>query len=443
MKLKTIMLLVGSLLALAVSAWAEEGRAIAVLGEVTILRGEQKLKLEKGSPVQVGDRIITGEGAATQLRMSDESILAVRQKSEVEITSYRFAADKPEEGAAKFSLLKGGLRTLTGKIGIHAPPNYEVNTLVATIGIRGTHFRLQLCDQDCGAEGERAKDGLYGGVTEGRIAVANQAGENEFGVDEYFFVADTLSLPERLPGPPDLLNDRLASLAAARRSGATTATTSSQEASSPAMLPEAAGIPALAADNLTALALDQLRPIEENIAPTSLAHVEPIIVPSPSPGETDFVNVGGSGDIRGQIIWLTNADIDLHLLVPTGDHVYYGNPQVALVAGATAQLDHDNLGVVIDVAPDQRVENIVVTGAASASPLANFSGIPFGEYNFSAHSYSGNNNGLPTNVQIRVTGDGNNTSLADTVTLSSGQTSSGYIVDYQGSQVAPQYRIQP
>ncbi|MFH1020751.1 MAG: FecR domain-containing protein [Pseudomonadota bacterium] len=429
MKLKTILLLAGSLLAMALSAGAEEGRAIAVLGDVTLQRGDQSLKLKRGTPIQVGDRIRTGDGAAAQLRMSDESILAVRQKSEVEITSYRFAADKPEEGAARFSLIKGGLRTLTGKIGVHARPNYEVNAVVATIGIRGTHFRLQLCDKDCESEGAQAKDGLYGGVTEGRIAVTNEVGETEFGVDEYFFLADAQTMPERLPSPPDLLNDRLAALAAARKSGATAAAASAQETAPTAFLPETAGRPSLITDTFNALSVTQIRPIEERIAPDSLATVHPIIVPPTD----NFVAVGGAGDIRGQIVWLTNADIDLHLLTPAGTHLYYGNPQVALTSGANAQLDHDNLGSVIDIAPDKRVENIVVTGSA----------IPIGDYSFYAHSFSGNNNGLPTSVQIRVTGDGNQTSQTDTATLSSGQNSSNYIVDYQGPGLAPQYRVQP
>ncbi len=428
MKLKTILLLAGTLLLVALSAGAEEGRAIAVLGEVTMLRGGQSLAVERGTPIEVGDRIRTGDGAAAQLRMSDESILSVRQKSEVEITSYRFAAEKPEEGTALFSLIKGGLRTLTGKIGVYSRPNYKVNAvdkenaMIATIGIRGTHFRLQLCDKDCESAGAPARDGLYGGVTEGRIAVSNDIGETEFGVDEYFFLADAHSMPELLPAPPDLLNDRLAALAAARKSGKTAAADSSEETAPVAALSTPAPMPELGLDNLSALT--QIRPAEDPLAPTSLAHIVPI---------DDFVPIGGAGDIRGQIIWMSDADIDLHLLAPTAGHVYYGNQTVDLGNGATAQLDHDNLGGTIDIAPDKRVENIKVTGEV----------IPLGDYAFYAHSFSGNNGGLPTTIQIRVTGDGSLTTLTDNCVLAGGQTSSNYIVDFRGKDLTPQYRIEP
>ena len=432
-----ICLLATAMLALAATGWAQDGKAIAVIGEASLQRGDQSIKLKKGTPVQVGDLVKTGERAAAQLKMSDNTILALRQNSEMEISGYTLSTDQPQESEARFSLIRGGVRTLTGEIATRARENFEVKTAAATIGIRGTHFRLRLCEGDCADEGAEApRDGLYGGVIEGRIATVNEAGEMVFGVDEYFFVADQTTIPERLPAPPALLSDRLASLAAARR-GTTTETAESrtQEPAALEVLPqEMAGLSTIAS-TLTVMSVDQLRAVEDSISPENLAHVEPIVVP-PSDGSSSddgFADIGGSGDIRGQIIWMTTADIDLHLQAPTGDHVYYGNPQVSLSGGATAELDHDNLGDTIDISPDQRVENLTVTGSQ----------IPTGEYKYSAHSYSGNNNGLPTNVQIRVTGDGNNTSLTDTVTLSNGQTSGNYIVNFQGTGTTPEYYTQP
>lgn len=420
MKIRTIVLLAASFVMVALSAAADQGISIAVLGDVSVLRGEQVLKLSRGTTVQAGDRIRTAPGASAQFRMSDGSILAVPQKSEVEITKYRYSEENPKEGVALFSLIKGGLRTLTGKIGAHSRPNYEVKTLVATIGIRGTHFRLQLCEKDCESEGAPAKDGLYGGVTEGRIAVTNRASEREFGMDEYFFLADANAIPELLPGPPSLLNDRLASLSAARRSGATPRVDMPHD-----LRPEQADLPsraerlALTTDN--ALALPQIRPIEEQISPNHLAKKD------------DFIAVGNAGTIRGQIVWMTNADIDLHLLTPLGNEVYYGREDLSENEGSRAQLDHDNQGSKIDLAPDKRVENITVTG----------SGIPTGNYTFFARSFSGNNGGLPTTVQIRVTGNNDLTSYADTFSLASSQNSNNYIVNYQGASSPPLYQVQP
>lgn len=79
-----------------------------------------------------------------------------------------------------------------------------------------------------------------------------------------------------------------------------------------------------------------------------------------------FVPVGGTGVIRGQLVWTTSADLDLHLTLPDEQQVYYANRIVTFNNGkATAALDHDNLGGVIDAPPDKRVENIAVTGTPS------------------------------------------------------------------------------
>jgi hypothetical protein len=79
-----------------------------------------------------------------------------------------------------------------------------------------------------------------------------------------------------------------------------------------------------------------------------------------------FVPVGSTGVIRGQLVWTTSADLDLHLTLPDEQHVFYANRSVTFNNGrATATLDHDNLGGVIDAPPDKRVENIAVNGIPS------------------------------------------------------------------------------
>lgn len=407
-----------------VTAYADEGKLIALVGTVSMVRDGQEVKLERGAVLRTGDLVKVAADSSAQLRMSDQSIIALAPQTEFKITEYKFSSEKPAEGRALFSLIKGAFRTVTGMIGKQARENYSVSAgAVATIGIRGTHYRLRLCDGDCSGEGQSPTNGLYGGVTEGRIGVTNSSGTDEFGSEEYFFVADAASRPERLPGPPNLLIDRANFLAKLKRDGAPVAAT----APAPSLAVAAVASPALGAlDTLSNLTLQQFRPTEFAASPSQLAHVVPI-------NNTGFVNVGGSGEIRGQIVWMTNADIDLHMLAPDNGHLYFGNRTLTLGGRATAQLDHDNLGGVIDAAPDKRIENIAVTGQQ----------IPTGMYDFYAHSYSGNNNGLPTNVQIRVTGNGNATSLTDTVTLSSGQTSNNYKVDYKGNGVAPVYSTQP
>src|SRR5690606_28908415 len=64
-----------------------------------------------------------------------------------------------------FRLVKGALRTVTGFIGRSNRDAYKVNTATATIGIRGTEYTARLTDV------------LRVSVTEGLVALLNQAGE--------------------------------------------------------------------------------------------------------------------------------------------------------------------------------------------------------------------------------------------------------------------------
>jgi hypothetical protein len=208
-------------LLLAVSAGAgaqEAGRVILSIGEVTIQRGAAVSAAPVGSVLNNGDTIRVGAASNAQVRFVDEAIIALRPGTEFKVDDYNWPGAASGVERAFFSLVKGGLRTVTGAIGKTNQQNYKVTTPTATIGIRGTNFNLVHCDADCqNRDGSAARGGTYGGIFDGRIGVANQTGEAVFGVDEFFHVASIATPPERLIGPPPFLGDRLAG--ATRRKG--------------------------------------------------------------------------------------------------------------------------------------------------------------------------------------------------------------------------------
>lgn len=187
------------------------GRVLVSVGEVSVQRSGNAQALSGGDPILQGDTIIVGESSNAQLRFSDASIVALRAKSTFRIDEYQFSETAAAAlSKAVFSLVRGGLRTLTGAIGRGSPSSYRMRAQSATLGIRGTHYSLVICQQDCkNDDGSVASDGTYGGVFEGRVALSNAAGEREFGSDEYFYVADANSLPQQLIGRPGFLRDRL------------------------------------------------------------------------------------------------------------------------------------------------------------------------------------------------------------------------------------------
>ena len=125
-----------------VSYGAAAGRVDFAVGNVVANAADGSRRvLTKGAELFSGDTVLTNEGQ-TQFRFSDGSIVSLQPGSEYRIVDYRFngAADGTEKGF--FSLLKGGLRTITGLVGRANRDNYKVSTSVATIGIRGTQYSV-------------------------------------------------------------------------------------------------------------------------------------------------------------------------------------------------------------------------------------------------------------------------------------------------------------
>lgn len=216
-------------LATGTDAWAESaGRVLAVAGSATIERAGQLQPLQVGATVESGDTLAVGDKSTLQVRFTDESVVALRANSQFKIENYKFDKNADSDRSL-MGLLKGGMRTITGLIGKANNKNYGVQTATATIGIRGTHFTVVSCNNDCTrADGTPERNGTFGGVTDGRISVTNTSGSQEFGQQDSFYVASASVLPQRLLAPPAILNDRGAA-ARGRTTPSDAATTSTQD----------------------------------------------------------------------------------------------------------------------------------------------------------------------------------------------------------------------
>jgi len=194
--------LILSIAALPLNALAEAGKAIFVLGKAHIESPDgAKKALEKGITFESGDTIVTSARGQAQLRMNDGTLIAVRPDSRFVIEKFKYEKDKQSDESI-YNLVKGGFRSITGKIGQENKKSYGVKTVVGTIGIRGTDFSAMLCDVDCG--GNTA--GLYVGVMDGGITVTNDSGAVSLDPGEYGYVQSVTSEPVYLDSAPgDLL----------------------------------------------------------------------------------------------------------------------------------------------------------------------------------------------------------------------------------------------
>ncbi len=209
--LGTALLVAGAALLPSLAAAQESaGRVLVAVGDVAVVRGAERIVAQRGTEVRTGDTIQVGAQSNTQLRLTDDSIIALRPGTTFRLSEYAFAGKPPQEQRAFYNLVAGGVRTVTGAIGKLRQDNYGMRTETATIGIRGTHFSLVSCDNSCrNPDGSLAPNGTYGGVTDGRISVSNQAGETVFGSDQFFTVASVSAAPTQLIAPPGFLRDTL------------------------------------------------------------------------------------------------------------------------------------------------------------------------------------------------------------------------------------------
>jgi len=209
-KLVHFVMVFGLLASLSCAAAETAGRVLVAVGDVSVVRGGKELPLSLGSAIESGDALRTGATSNAQVRLSDGGIISMRPQTELHLDEYHFNGQQDGSEKNFFSLIKGGFRTITGLIGKTNRNNYRVDSVVATIGIRGTDYSVMVCAQDClNADGSKAKDGLYGQVLDGKINVSNRSGGMDLGRSEAFFVADTNTAPQNLIAPPSFFADKL------------------------------------------------------------------------------------------------------------------------------------------------------------------------------------------------------------------------------------------
>jgi hypothetical protein len=162
------------------------GRVVLGSGKVVARAADgAERRLQRRSLVNTGETIMAGSNAFVQIRFSDGGLVSLRSNSEFRIDDYQFKGKEDGSEKATFSLLKGGLRTISGRIGKTNKANYRMNTPVATIGIRGTHYGVRQCLGDCGAG---VPDGWYIGVLEGSIVFTVDGKEYVCNAGEYYFI---------------------------------------------------------------------------------------------------------------------------------------------------------------------------------------------------------------------------------------------------------------
>jgi hypothetical protein len=184
----------------------------ATAGQITHLSGTLSAKRPDGSSkllavkseVNEGETLTTEAETYARIKFNDGGEVVLRPGTQLKIESYAYNAAKPESDNVVMSMLKGGLRAVTGLIGKRNREKVTFATETATIGIRGTHFGALLCQNDCGGvpttAGVPPPNGLHVDVTTGAIVLSNAAGSVQLNAGQFGFAANANTPP--VPVPP-------------------------------------------------------------------------------------------------------------------------------------------------------------------------------------------------------------------------------------------------
>lgn len=195
--------------------------AAQIAGTVTHLSGPLIAKKTDGtvkvlslqSGIEQGDTLIAEKDTYARIKFADNSEIVLRPNTQIKIDQFSFEEDKPNNDGFTMTLIKGGLRAVTGLLGKRNKERFGLNTPTASIGIRGTIFIAEFVPQDANQPGSGAADaqgngprapGLYVQVLDGTVFLKNDAGNLDVTAGQFGFAISFTRPPILLPNNPGM-----------------------------------------------------------------------------------------------------------------------------------------------------------------------------------------------------------------------------------------------
>ena len=155
------------------------------VGDVSVAVGKAAAQSAKVNDAIVSDTVInTGDKSHAVLKFEDGQVVVMQANSTFHVREYRYEAKQAEKSNILFSMLRGGMRFVTGLIGQRNRDAFKLTTPNATIGIRGTEFMVVMGNSP-----------MYSQVVSGSIGITNAAGTAVFTAGQTAIVASATTLP--------------------------------------------------------------------------------------------------------------------------------------------------------------------------------------------------------------------------------------------------------
>jgi hypothetical protein len=175
-----------------------DGSITAVEGKAALERGKDSMNVVAALPIQTGDTLRVQKQSKVQLQFDDDSLFTIPGAAVLRVDAF----EAPEKGPGKavYTLVDGGLRTITGRVSKNPQDVYELHTDVATITVKGSAYTALRCRSTCAGQ----KAGLYVKAEKGLITVANAKGKLNLRPGEVAYVETPESAPVRVQNSPFL-----------------------------------------------------------------------------------------------------------------------------------------------------------------------------------------------------------------------------------------------
>jgi hypothetical protein len=204
-----LVLLSGLLLgATAGGADANSGNVSQLSGTLSVKKPDGSVRiLSQKSQIQSGDTLNTQKDSYAQIKFADGAQITLKPNTSVKIERFNFVESEPRQDSFFYSLVKGGLRAVSGLVGKRGDPEaYKLGTETATIGIRGTSFGADDCTGSSAGEGpcKGLEPAVYVSVTDGEIVATNAAGSVSFLAGQFGMIDSRERRPRFLSTDPGL-----------------------------------------------------------------------------------------------------------------------------------------------------------------------------------------------------------------------------------------------
>jgi len=154
-----------------------------IAGNVQFVHGSAQLinsvgqahGLQKGDVIHESDTVTTAPDASVQIKMRDGGYIVIRPDSRLKFDSFIYSGKEDGSERSFFSLLKGGIRAITGLIGHINKKSYRITTPDSTIGIRGTDHETVVVTAGS-ALATLAPLGTYNKVNRGETTITTNKG---------------------------------------------------------------------------------------------------------------------------------------------------------------------------------------------------------------------------------------------------------------------------